>query len=609
MLFHRCLGMFIHGFLAFLTISLISTAAPVTVLTTGGNADGAPCVFPFMYGNNQHYSCTRDGQNDGKLWCATTSDYKDGKWGFCPEVQTTGGNADGAPCVFPFINGNIQHYSCTRDGQNDGKLWCATTSDYKDGKWGFCPEVLTTGGNADGAPCVFPFVNGNIHHYSCTRDGHNDSKLWCATTSNYKDGKWGFCPEVQTTGGNADGAPCVFPFMYGNIQQYSCTRDGQKDGKLWCATTSDYKDGKWGFCPEVQTTGGNADGAPCVFPFMNRNIHHYSCTRDGQNDGKLWCATTSDYKDGKWGFCPEVLTTGGNADGAPCVFPFMYGNIQRYSCTRDGQKDGKLWCATTSDYKDGKWGFCPEEKLCGKPEEIANGRVLEGKPEYKHNEKASYECSAEYRLSEDGNTTCLLGRWENVPKCIYTSCEPPADIPHGEIREQKKNKYSSGDRVFYDCDPGYTTGLDNIDYITCEDARWTESACRMNCDAPPTVTYAEITERLNESYRSGSSVQYKCAHFYKLEGRERITCINGVWDKTPVCRVPCTVKEVALRQNNIHHTSEENKYKKIYKVHAEYTTFQCAPEYEILDSKLLTVQCLDGVINLPTCLKKGEFSL
>ncbi|KAI0239697.1 hypothetical protein LSAT2_009557 [Lamellibrachia satsuma] len=61
------------------TGGLIQAGVP----STGGNGNGAPCVFPFIYRASEHNDCTRAGLK--KLWCATTANYdKDMKWGYCP---------------------------------------------------------------------------------------------------------------------------------------------------------------------------------------------------------------------------------------------------------------------------------------------------------------------------------------------------------------------------------------------------------------------------------------------------------------------------------------------------------------------------------------------
>lgn len=50
-----------------------------------GNAEGAPCVFPFKFGNKWYADCTDAGRADGWFWCGTTADYDvDRRYGFCP---------------------------------------------------------------------------------------------------------------------------------------------------------------------------------------------------------------------------------------------------------------------------------------------------------------------------------------------------------------------------------------------------------------------------------------------------------------------------------------------------------------------------------------------
>ncbi|XP_037391777.1 matrix metalloproteinase-9-like [Pygocentrus nattereri] len=175
-------------------------------------------------------------------------------------------------------------------------------------------------------------------------------------------------PAVKTRYGNAEGAMCHFPFLFEGRSYSTCITEGRSDGLPWCGTTADYdKDKKYGFCPSelLFTFGGNSDGAQCVFPFTFLGKQYDSCTTEGRSDGYRWCATTANFDtDKKYGFCPnrDTAVIGGNSEGEPCQFPFIFLGKTYTSCTSEGRGDGKLWCATTSNFDtDKKWGFCPDK--------------------------------------------------------------------------------------------------------------------------------------------------------------------------------------------------------------------------------------------------------
>ncbi|XP_015278211.1 PREDICTED: epididymal sperm-binding protein 1-like [Gekko japonicus] len=110
-------------------------------LLTAGDAP-RPCVFPLIYKRKSYSSCTKDGSEHGKLWCATTANYdKTPQWKHCA-LSEYGGNSGGQACVFPYVYKGRTYYTCTNEDAETGNFWCATMGSHdRDAKWSYCADT------------------------------------------------------------------------------------------------------------------------------------------------------------------------------------------------------------------------------------------------------------------------------------------------------------------------------------------------------------------------------------------------------------------------------------------------------------------------------------
>lgn len=156
---------------------------------------------------------------------------------------------------------------------------------------------------------------------------------------------------VKTRYGNADGAICHFPFTFEGKTYTTCTTDGRTDNLPWCATTADYsKDKTFGFCPSERKFDS-------LIAWGN---HRSEVTQMRAFAFVTCCLASADRPHPLILILTVLYTFGGNADGAECVFPFVFLDKEYDSCTTEGRSDGYRWCATTDNFdRDIKYGFCP----------------------------------------------------------------------------------------------------------------------------------------------------------------------------------------------------------------------------------------------------------
>ncbi|KAM5129363.1 coagulation factor XIII B chain-like [Mantella aurantiaca] len=289
----------------------------------------------------------------------------------------------------------------------------------------------------------------------------------------------------------------------------------------------------------------------------------------------------------------------------------------------NGVKDAKC--------EDGQWSELPQ---CLKPCTVSNSDLEKNHVElflsedvfkiHKHNTEIKIKCKKLFKRRGHLLAFCYDGimkyqRCFSGSTCHIDQQQIDDNFLDLHDKHDGESMYGEGETVQFICKDGYfnRTSLTTtcakpaeLDNASTEPALAYPTCIRFgqSCGLPPSVQYGAIIEVERLTYPSGSSVNYKCANWYTLEGNELITCRHGEWDKEPICRAPCIMKTIDMLQNNIQlkYRLEEDKTKKIYSSHFDNTTFECAPGYGIPDVKSLRVQCLDGVQKYPKCLKEDN---
>ncbi|XP_077970683.1 CUB and sushi domain-containing protein 1-like isoform X3 [Styela clava] len=225
----------------------------------------------------------------------------------------------------------------------------------------------------------------------------------------------------------------------------------------------------------------------------------------------------------------------------PDLSRYLAGTTVTFSCNAGFDLDGqtKSKCDNSGRFTNPP-PLC-RRKTCRHPKPLEYGFVSPVLPIYTVGQKVRYACLIGYELiGEDTDECGENGQFSGiVPTCELkvVACNYPGNPTNGATLP-KKDSYSTGEQVTFQCDKGYV--IFGAVMARCSTAgRFSEilPTCRsVTCNHPGTPIFGSISPDIPR-YTVSQNVVFSCNDGYKIKGVETTMCdYNGQFeDPVPKC--------------------------------------------------------------------------
>ncbi|XP_054902189.1 C4b-binding protein alpha chain [Poeciliopsis prolifica] len=297
---------------------------------------------------------------------------------------------------------------------------------------------------------------------------------------------------------------------------------------------------------------------------------HYGCAEDftpSRGSGSVEC------RDGKWSRltlqCEKISC--GNAGELPNGH-FVYegqtyiGEKVYAKCNEGYMLKGMSYMICKRSGWTGEFPLCEEKEItCSTP--VVNNSVKSGREVSVHHvgDTMDITCSSGYHLDGAQQLTCGSdGQWQpKLPQCLLSpdkrpagGCDAPFIVSSSNANLADKyitmTSFSSGDKISYKCDVGYTpVGGSRI--RICDNGKWTplKLKCeRKLCGHPGEISNGQF---VYTGVEFGDTATAVCDEGFILVGKATRHCVSNGWDGRPaVCEaVECEepTETTAQRRN------------------------------------------------------------